>query len=60
VGRGRVRAGAEAETVEWSREEAADGEGEPEQVGREAGTRGIHMENGVYSKLGGRGIGIGR
>ncbi|KAJ7918126.1 hypothetical protein B0H13DRAFT_1869613 [Mycena leptocephala] len=63
VGRGGVRAGAEAggvETAEWSREEAADGEGEPERVGREAGTRGIHMESGVYSKLGGRGIGIGR
>ncbi|KAJ7909235.1 hypothetical protein B0H13DRAFT_1877861 [Mycena leptocephala] len=63
VGRGGVRAGAEAdgvETAEWSREEAADGEGEPERVRREAGTRGIHMESGVYSELGGRGIGIGR
>ncbi|KAJ7836090.1 hypothetical protein B0H13DRAFT_1913295 [Mycena leptocephala] len=63
VGRGGVQAGAEAggvETAEWSREEAADGEGEPEWVGREAGTRGIHMESGVYSKLGGRGIGRGR
>ncbi|KAJ7807246.1 hypothetical protein B0H13DRAFT_1929108 [Mycena leptocephala] len=50
--------------AEWRRrsgpEEAADGEGEPERVRREAGTRGIHMESGVYSKLGGRGVGIGR